>query len=212
MKFKIIVFILFYVSIIHEKEDRRILDTIPVILLENYDRNKPQSFMELIVISIGRRSYAKSLYLWRDHYPNIDSIQIQFDYAVEDLIKRIEKSTDNETASEFRSLWTELQRLSMSNFTIFYNAVMASEYTTAEFSCSYIDVCLANQQYYPVLLASYQKENEIKEKIRNILVDKRLVSSLRFELYIFDVISVVRKRSADRLFTDLQKLMLEGKL
>ncbi len=212
MKFKIILYILFYVSIIHAKDDRQILDTLPVILLENYDKNKPQSFMELIVISIGRRSYAKSLYLWRDHYPNIDSIQIEFDYAVEDLIKRIEKSTDSETASEFRALWVDLQRLSMKNFSVFYNAVMTSDYTNAEFSCRYIDICLANHQYYPVLLASYQNENEIKEKIRNILLDKRLVSTVRFELYIFDVISVVRKRSADRLFTDLQKLMLEGKL
>lgn len=206
---RIIILVLLYFSFQYSLNsssftDEQLVNHISDILLVNYDKKPTETLMEKILKDVGKKSYIKMLEVWKKSYNEIDKAEIVLNPTLKLMIKKVERDFNKDEVDYLYKLWDELLKLSLRNFSMYLDAVKSNPLPKdiKLITCDYIDQCMLSDEYYQYQVFLYEEEARLKDEILQILMDERVKNKLYFEIYFYNLINKIRKKTIDRLLSN----------
>lgn len=200
MRKKIFIFILIIFSffVYSQNEDEAIANRIHDILIEEYDKYENATIEEKIILKFGRKAYFESVKLWRENYSNIENIKITLHPQVEKMAKIVDKNLPEEQSNYFRSLLTELTFLAYKNLQLYFLAVKdylkENKLSSNDVKKETIDIAIAMPKFFNLKIEMYDREEFLKNEIREIMNKKEVKYKLAFYAFAFDYFNKIRKK------------------
>jgi hypothetical protein len=179
------------------------------VLVKEYDNYKDKSFIERIILKLGKSTYIDNIRIWRDNYRNIDDIKIKLHPKMEDMAAISEKYLDPATSKRFRNLLEELTRLGFKNLQLYYNSteeyLKNNNLTYNSINIDIINEAQCNLKYFELKKKLYSREDEVKKEIRKIMDDKRIKYKLGIYIFAFDFFNKIRTEIINKDLEKMQK-------
>ena len=173
-------------------ENEAIANRIKDVLLESYDNYEGFNFNERLVLKFGKRTFIDCVTLWRENYTNIENVEIKLHYQLRNLAEKVSKYESEEKAARFKKALEELTFLGFCNVDLYYRALLQVENLSTDFTTDDIDNALANPEFFLLKKELYQKEEDLKQEIRSLLVSKECKNKLGLYLFFFDFVNKIR--------------------
>ncbi len=209
-KIFIIIFLLIIsISIfsIQNADDDLIVNKISQMLIEEYDKYANYTFLEKLVLKIGRTTYVDNINIWQKNYTDIDNIKIKLHPKLEDMAKIVDKNLEADRAKYFRKLLEELTFLGFKNLQIYYYSV--KEYLNNN-KLTYLDINIkliddsCNIKFYNTKKELYAREDIIKNEIREFMKDEKLKHKMAFYSFAFKFLNKIRIKIIEK---DMKKML-----
>jgi hypothetical protein len=198
---------LLYSEQILKVDDDSIVEKIYEVLVKEYDNYKDKSFEEKLVLKLGKKTFIKSINIWKDNYKNLNDIKIILDYHLENMALIVQKNSDEEKAKRFRELLENLTKLGYKNMQLYFYAVKDSLFAqnvgVNEINVVFIDDALCNKKYFEMKKTLYDEERKTKKEILEIMNDKKLKYKMAFYIFAFNFLNNIREKIITR---DLERM------
>ncbi|HPO49526.1 MAG TPA: hypothetical protein PLO89_04295 [Spirochaetota bacterium] len=207
--------ILFYASLFlfsRDLTEDELVGRIAKILIEEYDNYKDKSFIEKTVLKLGKPAFIDSVKNWTKHYKNLEEMEIKLPLQIENILKISKKYLNEDENMEFRNNFEELTFLGYKNLQIYYEALKdyLSKNDNKDISIKILDEALTDIKYFEQKKSLYEKEFEIKEKIRDFFKNKKIKYRLSFYSFAFDFLDGIRVKIIKKDMETMLKKIKEG--
>ena len=188
--------------------DDLLVDKIQQFLITEYDNYKNRTFIEKLVLKLGKSAFIDNVQIWKNNYKNLNSMKIILHPKLEDIAIICDKNLDINESRKFRNLLEELTLIGYKNLQLYYIAVkdylLVNNKKINDINKDLIDEALCQIKYYEEKIKLYDREEIVKNKIREIMNEKRVKGKLLFYIFAFDFFNKIRKGIIEK---DMQKML-----
>ncbi len=179
------------------------------ILIASYDGKPAEGPVEAAVKYFGRSGYINLLQTWMKERHDLEGFTPKIDMVYQGVLSRV-RTDAPWLALTFEEAVLELTKVALLNLEIYHEALMFSRpkpelslITPDDVSGSVLRI-----DYKTRIFALIGREESAKDKIRSILTEPVLSPKLGFYIYLFDVISGMRKKSLEALRSSLASVKI----
>jgi hypothetical protein len=192
----IIMLFIFAVSLSFTLNDDLIASNIADVMIKEYDNYKNKSYIEKMILKMGKKAYVESVLDWKEKYKNLGTVRIKLHPTIHYIVSVGDKHLPPEKASYFSYMFENITMLAYDNLQTMYLAV--KDYLTQKkLSEDKIDLPLIVEatiqpKYYKMKIDMYNKEDYLKKQIRETMTSDELKYRLGFYVFAFDFFNKLR--------------------
>lgn len=170
------------------------------LLIEVYDRQEEYTVLERMVLKFGRAAYIDNVMLWKEHYKNMDELEIELHPRLVKLTERVKECAGSERAGRLYLLLEELTMLAFKNLDLYYLAILEEEFnfTLEELDWEFMDGIMTSRRFCRLKLELYSREKEVKREIKAIIGAPDLKRNLAFYNFVFDFLNKIRESIVEK--------------
>lgn len=175
------------------------------MLIEVYDRQEDYTILEKMVLKFGRAAYIDNVMLWREHYKNIEQLEIELHPRLVKLTEKVREYGGAERAERLYLLLEELSSLGFKNLNLYYMALceLKFEVTLEELDWELMDRVMSSRRFCLLKLEIYRREEEVKREIKAIIAAPDMKRGLPFYNFLFDFLNRIRSSIVEK---DLERI------
>lgn len=190
----LLVFLFFRMVLVAIRGDDRIAEQIEILLVRSYGEYKDTTFLERIVLDLGKDTFVKSVETWRINYQNIDALEIKLHPQLKRLSEKIYRYETLETALKFENSLKDLTFLGFKNLDIYLKAVKEGNVCADMLTLEVLDSLVANPKFFLLKKELYKREEDLKKEIRGILASDKVKKHVGLYLFFFDFLNGIREK------------------
>lgn len=213
--FVLLLFFFFIHSLLSAENDQLLADKIVSLLKIEYDNVKDKSWIEKIILQMGKSTYMDSLEIWKANYFQIEKIKIVLHPKLENMAQVGDLYLDLEKKTLFRKNLSDLTFIAYKNINIYFLAIKKyreSEPTPIDqITIKTLDAALYNPEFSQKKRDLYEEERSIKKSLRVIMHDKKIKYKLGIYIFAFDFFNKIREKVIEKDIKEMDKRLLNSK-
>ncbi len=206
----LILFITTQINAVPNSNNDLIVKKIAQVIIEEYDKYQNYTFLEKLVLKMGKSTYVDNINIWQKNYNNIDNIKIELHPKLEDMVKIADKNMETKDAEHFRNLLEQLTFLGFKNLQIFYLSVKEylkkNNLTHIDINIQLIDDSLCNINFFNTKKELYAKEDIIKSEIQKMMKEDNVKYKFTFYSFAFKFLNKIRNKIIQK---DMEKMLIK---